>query len=31
MFNRIRMDQMEVNIMRGFLTAINKLGKPQRD
>jgi tRNA (cytidine32/uridine32-2'-O)-methyltransferase len=30
MFNRIRMDQMEVNIMRGFLTAINKLGKPQR-
>jgi len=25
MFNRIRMDQMEVNIMRGFLTSINKL------
>ncbi len=25
MFNRIRMDMMEVNIMRGFLTAINKL------
>ena len=24
MFNRIRMDQMEVNIFRGFLTAINK-------
>jgi tRNA (cytidine32/uridine32-2'-O)-methyltransferase len=26
MFNRIRMDQMEVNILRGFLTSINKLG-----
>jgi len=25
MFNRIRMDRMEVNILRGFLTAINKL------
>ncbi|MFT4632118.1 MAG: tRNA (cytidine32/uridine32-2'-O)-methyltransferase [Candidatus Pseudothioglobus sp.] len=25
MFSRIRMDQMEVNIMRGFLTAVNKL------
>ena len=24
MFNRIRMDKMEVNILRGFLTAINK-------
>ena len=26
MFNRIRPDQMEVNILRGFLTAINRLG-----
>jgi tRNA (cytidine32/uridine32-2'-O)-methyltransferase len=26
MFNRIRPDQMEVNILRGFLSAINKLG-----
>ncbi len=25
MFNRIRLDQMEVNILRGFLSAINKL------
>lgn len=24
MFNRIRMDEMEVNILRGFLTAVNK-------
>ena len=29
MFNRIRMDEMEVNILRGFLTAVNKL-KPDR-
>lgn len=29
MFNRVRMDEMEVNIMRGFLTAVNKkLEKP---
>ena len=28
LFNRIRIDRMEVNILRGFLTAINKLGKP---
>ena len=27
MFNRIRMDKMELNIMRGFLTAINRLAK----
>ncbi len=27
MFSRIQPDQMEVNILRGFLTAINKLGK----
>lgn len=27
LFNRIRVDQMEVNILRGFLTAINRLGK----
>jgi tRNA (cytidine32/uridine32-2'-O)-methyltransferase len=26
LFNRIRLDRMEVNILRGFLTAINKLG-----
>ncbi|MBV1877191.1 MAG: RNA methyltransferase [Pseudomonadales bacterium] len=25
LFNRVRMDKMEVNILRGFLTAINKL------
>jgi tRNA (cytidine32/uridine32-2'-O)-methyltransferase len=25
LFNRVRMDQMEVNMLRGFLTAINKL------
>lgn len=25
MFNRIRLDQMEVNILRGFLSAINRL------
>jgi len=25
MFNRIRMDEMEVNILRGFLTSINHL------
>lgn len=28
MFNRIRLDQMEVNILRGFLTAVNNLIKP---
>jgi len=28
LFNRVRIDRMEVNILRGFLTAINKLGKP---
>ena len=28
LFNRIRMDQMEVNILRGFLTAVNQLKKP---
>jgi tRNA (cytidine32/uridine32-2'-O)-methyltransferase len=28
MFNRIRLDQMEVNILRGFLTAVNHLKKP---
>ncbi len=27
LFNRVRIDQMEVNILRGFLTAINRLGK----
>ncbi len=27
LFNRVRVDQMEVNILRGFLTAINRLGK----
>ena len=27
MFNRIRMDKMELNIMRGFLTAVNKMIK----
>ena len=27
MFNRIQPDQMEVNILRGFLSAINKLAK----
>jgi len=27
MFNRIRMDKMEVNILRGFLTAINRKGR----
>ncbi len=26
MFNRIRMDKMEVNILRGFLTAVNRKG-----
>ncbi len=25
LFNRIRMDEMEVNILRGFLTSVNKL------
>ena len=28
LFNRVRIDRMEVNILRGFLTAINSLGKP---
>jgi tRNA C32,U32 (ribose-2'-O)-methylase TrmJ len=27
LFNRIRPDQMEMNILRGFLTAINDLKK----
>ena len=27
MFNRIRMDKMEVNILRGFLTAVNRKGR----
>jgi len=27
MFNRIRPDQMELNILRGFLTAVNRLGR----
>ena len=27
MFNRIRMDKMEVNIFRGFLTAVNRKGR----
>ena len=27
LFNRIRVDQMEVNILRGFLSAINKLAE----
>ncbi len=30
MFSRIQPDQMEVNIFRGFLSAINKLGKDPR-
>jgi len=30
MFNRIRLDEMEVNILRGFLTSVNKLEGPQR-
>jgi|TARA_B110000503_G_scaffold65078_1_gene102339 tRNA (cytidine32/uridine32-2'-O)-methyltransferase len=29
MFNRIRLDEMEVNILRGFLTSVNKLGRPR--
>ena len=28
LFNRVRIDSMEINILRGFLTAINRLGKP---
>ncbi len=28
MFNRIQPDEMEVNILRGFLSAVNRLGKP---
>ena len=28
LFNRVEPDQMEVNILRGFLSAINKLAKP---
>jgi len=31
MFSRIRMDQMEVNIMRGFLTSVNKLHAGKSD
>ena len=27
MFSRVQPDEMEVNILRGFLSAINKLGK----
>jgi tRNA (cytidine32/uridine32-2'-O)-methyltransferase len=27
LFNRIRPDQMEINILRGFLTAVNRLSK----
>ena len=30
MFSRIQPDQMEVNILRGFLSAINKKGKSRR-
>jgi tRNA (cytidine32/uridine32-2'-O)-methyltransferase len=30
LFNRIRPDQMEVNILRGFLSAINKLAEKDR-
>ena len=31
LFNRIRPDQMEMNMLRGFLTAINRLGKDRAD
>lgn len=31
MFNRIRMDEMEVNILRGFLTSINHLGAKRKE
>ena len=30
LFNRVGMDRMEVNILRGFLTAINKLGRVKK-
>ena len=30
LFNRVRMDQMEVNILRGFLSKINELKSKQR-
>ena len=30
MLSRIQPDQMEVNILRGFLSAINKLGENPR-
>ena len=30
MFSRIRLDRMELNILRGFLSAINKLGPPRK-
>ncbi len=30
LFNRIRMDQMEVNILRGFLTSVNKLANKMK-
>ena len=29
LFNRVRLDEMEVNILRGFLTSVNKLGRLQ--
>ena len=31
LFNRVRMDQMEVNILRGFLSKINQLKRKKRD
>ncbi len=31
LFNRARMDEMEVNILRGFLTAVNKLARRRND
>jgi len=30
LFNRVHLDQMEVNILRGFLSAINKLGEDRQ-
>lgn len=30
MFNRIRMDEMEVNMLRGFLTAVNQKAGPEQ-
>lgn len=30
LFNRVRLDQMEVNMLRGFLSAINKLGSDRQ-